>query len=53
MKKREEMGEKESIEKILKSINLEEAREAIKRSNKSRNIFKENYDKIAVEHSGR
>ena len=53
MKKREEIGEKDSIEKILKSINLEEAREAIKRSNKSRNIFKENYDKIAVEHSGR
>ena len=52
MKKREKMGEKDSIEKILKSINLEEAREAIKRSNKSRKIFKENYDKIAVEHSG-
>ena len=46
------MEEKDSIERILKSINLEEAREVIKKSDESHNYFMENYDKIVEEHAG-
>ena len=47
------MEEKDRIEKILKWINLEEARGVMMRSNESRKYFEEHYDKIAEEYAGR
>lgn len=50
--KKIKMGDKDRIEKILKSINLEKMHEIMKRNNESRAYFKENYDKIVKEHAG-